>query len=61
MRLACGRKNGEIWFLEPILLKEMNKPIRVAKNQVQKICFTPDSMYAAYYVLLNLIVIFLKV
>lgn len=52
MRLACGRKNGEVWFLEPILLTEISAtPLQATAFSVLKICFSPDSMYAAYYVI----------
>lgn len=48
--LVCGRENGEIWVLEPILLTpKSRKPFTVTGDAVVKIDFSDCPIQFAYY------------
>ncbi|XP_050502067.1 cilia- and flagella-associated protein 251-like [Diabrotica virgifera virgifera] len=48
--LVCGKTNGEVWILEPILLTpRVVEPFQVTKNKVVKIKFSENPIQFAYY------------
>ncbi|XP_074031477.1 cilia- and flagella-associated protein 251 isoform X1 [Leptinotarsa decemlineata] len=48
--LVCGRTNGEIWILEPVLLTpKISEPFQITKNKVVKIEFSHIPIQFAYY------------
>ncbi|CAH1119104.1 unnamed protein product [Phaedon cochleariae] len=48
--LVCGRSNGEIWILEPILMDpKLSTPFRITKHKVVKIEFSHKPMQFAYF------------
>ncbi|XP_056636107.1 cilia- and flagella-associated protein 251-like [Diorhabda sublineata] len=48
--LVCGKTNGEIWILEPILLKpKITEPFQITKNKILKIQFSYIPIQFAYY------------
>ncbi|XP_076253610.1 cilia- and flagella-associated protein 251-like [Rhynchophorus ferrugineus] len=49
LHLICGRQNGEIWILEPIVLRARGSPFRYSKFNVEKISFSHNSLQFAYY------------
>ncbi|XP_023309984.1 cilia- and flagella-associated protein 251-like [Anoplophora glabripennis] len=50
IHLICGRENGEIWILEPIVLEpKIKTPFRPSKNKVVKIVFSKNKAQFAYY------------
>ncbi|KAJ8975271.1 hypothetical protein NQ317_013671, partial [Molorchus minor] len=54
MHLMCGRENGEVWILEPVLLtSKTDCPFKQTRNKVVKIKFSSDSSQFAYYFLIK--------
>ncbi|KAG5886311.1 hypothetical protein JTB14_003464 [Gonioctena quinquepunctata] len=48
--LICGRANGEIWILDPVLLTPtVSEPFRITKHKVVKIDFCQKPMQFAYF------------
>ncbi|KAK9722521.1 WD domain, G-beta repeat [Popillia japonica] len=48
--LAVGRGNGEVWFLDPIMMKnKKDTPACHSYFFIQKIIFSQDNKYFAYY------------
>lgn len=58
LHLVCGRQNGEIWILEPILLIPKEKSFNITGNVVKKIDFSNNPLQFAYYDLNRTVVIF---
>ncbi|KAJ8933358.1 hypothetical protein NQ314_014073 [Rhamnusium bicolor] len=57
--LVCGKENGEIWVLEPILLApKTNGLFRPTKNKVVKIKFSTNTTQFAYYDTARTVVLF---
>lgn len=48
--LACGRSNGEIWILDPILLTPKQEVITVSNYSIEKIAFSFDNDQLAFCV-----------
>ncbi|XP_044753389.1 cilia- and flagella-associated protein 251-like [Coccinella septempunctata] len=46
--LACGRSNGEIWFLDPILLTPKQEVITVSNYYIEKIAFSVNNDQMAF-------------
>ncbi|KAL1491912.1 hypothetical protein ABEB36_012433 [Hypothenemus hampei] len=48
--LVCGRCNGEVWILEPVILNpKMPVPFRSTRAKVEKIDFSHNSLQFAYF------------
>lgn len=51
LHLACSKSNGEIWFLDQILLTPIyESPLQTCKYKIEKLCFSHDCKLLAYYV-----------
>lgn len=51
LHLACGKSNGELWFLQPAILESIFvEPLKFGNNKIVKIAFSKDSLQMAYYV-----------
>ncbi|KAK9873160.1 hypothetical protein WA026_021393 [Henosepilachna vigintioctopunctata] len=48
LHLACGRSNGEMWILHPVLLTPMQEVINVSSYPIQKIVFSNDNKQLAF-------------
>lgn len=46
--LACGRSNGEIWILDPILLTPRQEVITVSNYSIERIAFSHDNDQIAF-------------
>ncbi|KAF2903069.1 hypothetical protein ILUMI_03125 [Ignelater luminosus] len=49
LHLACGRENGEIYFLDTVVLTAKTMPYQITKAKVLKLAFSLDNIYFAYY------------
>ncbi|XP_063918650.1 cilia- and flagella-associated protein 251-like [Zophobas morio] len=50
LHLACGRSNGELWFLQPVLLAQIYvDPFKFSNDKVVSIAFSQSSLQMAYF------------
>lgn len=51
LHLVCGRVNGEVWVLEPVVLTPKEQtPFRFSRCSIVKIEFSFSGFQFAYYV-----------
>ncbi|XP_034243057.1 cilia- and flagella-associated protein 251-like [Thrips palmi] len=47
--LACGRANGTLYLLHPVLLQPIvPQPFQKTRHAVRHLCFSPDNMFMAH-------------
>ncbi|KAB0794720.1 hypothetical protein PPYR_11559 [Photinus pyralis] len=50
LHLACGKTNGNLWFIDPISLSPKPKqPIEYTSGEIIKIVFSADAQHCAFY------------